>query len=50
MPVGIQIVVPQVGVGVVGAAHGQQQVFVTTGEPARTPWRIMTSDLAIDSH
>ena len=30
------------------AADGQQPVSVTTGEPARKPWRIMTADPAID--
>ena len=29
------------------AADGQQPVSVTTGEPARKPWRIMTADAAI---
>ena len=32
------------------AADGQQPVFVTTGEPARKRWRIMTTDPAIDGH
>jgi hypothetical protein len=32
------------------AADGQQPVSVTTGEPARKPWRIMTADPAIDGH
>jgi hypothetical protein len=32
------------------AADGQQPVFVTIGEPARKPWRIMTADSAIDGH
>jgi hypothetical protein len=32
------------------AADGQQPVFVTTGEPASKPWRIMTADSAIDGH
>jgi hypothetical protein len=35
-------------VGDVGAADGQQSVSVTTGEPIREPWRIMTADPAID--
>jgi hypothetical protein len=32
------------------AADGQQPVSVTTGEPAREPWRIMAADPAIDGH
>jgi hypothetical protein len=36
------------GVSAVGAADGQQPVSVTTGEPAREPWRIMAADPAID--
>ena len=32
------------------AADGQQPVFVTTGEPARKPWRNITADPAIDGH
>jgi hypothetical protein len=28
------------------AAYGQQPVFVTTGEPARKPWTLMTPDRA----
>jgi hypothetical protein len=32
------------------AANGQQPGSVTTGEPARKPWRIMTADPAIDGH
>jgi hypothetical protein len=32
------------------AADGQQPVFVTTGKPARKPWRIMTAGSAIDGH
>jgi hypothetical protein len=30
------------------AADRQQPVFVTTGEPARNQWRIMTADSGID--
>jgi hypothetical protein len=41
---------PEGRVGDVGAADGQQPVSVTTGEPAREPWRIMTADPAIDGH
>jgi hypothetical protein len=33
-----------------GDDAGQQPVFVTTGEPARKPWRIMTDDPATDGH
>jgi hypothetical protein len=40
---------PEGRVGDVGAADGQQPVSVTTGEPAREPWRIMTADPPIDS-
>ena len=36
--------------GDVGAADGQQLVSVTTGKPARKPWRIMTADPAIHGH
>jgi hypothetical protein len=43
-------VVPKVRVDAVGAADGQQPLFVTIGEPARKPWRIMTADPAIDGH
>jgi hypothetical protein len=32
------------------AADGQQPVSVTTGEPVRKPWRVMTADPAIDGH
>jgi hypothetical protein len=32
------------------AADGQQPGSVTTGEPARKPWRIMTVDSTIDGH
>ena len=32
------------------AADRQQPVSVTTGEPARKPWRIMTADSAIDGY
>ena len=46
----IRIVVSKVGSATSGAADGQQSVFVTTGEPAREPWRIMTADPAIDGH
>ena len=41
---------PEGRVGDVGAADRQQPVSVTTGEPAREPWRIMTADPAIDGH
>jgi hypothetical protein len=41
---------PEVRVGVVGQQIGQQPVFVTTGEPARKLWRIMTTDPVIDGH
>jgi hypothetical protein len=37
-------------VGDVRAADGQQSVSVTTGQPARKLWRIMTVDPAIDGH
>jgi hypothetical protein len=45
-----RIVIPKVGSATSGAADGQQPVSVTTGEPAREPWRIMTADPAIDGH
>jgi hypothetical protein len=45
-----QIMVPKVGVSNAGAADGQQPVSVTTGEPARKLWRIMTADPSIDGH
>ena len=32
------------------AADGQQPVSVTTGEPARGQWRLLTSDPGIESH
>jgi len=32
------------------AADGQQPVSVTTGEPARKPWRTMTADAAMDGY
>jgi hypothetical protein len=41
---------PEGRVGDVGAADGQQPVSVTTGEPARRLWRIMTANPAIDGH
>jgi transposase-like protein len=43
-------VTPEGRAGDVGAAVGQQPVSVTTEEPARKPWRIMTADPAIDGH
>jgi mycothiol synthase len=43
-----QTVVPRVGRR--RAADRQQPVSVTTGEPARRLWKIMTSGPAIDSH
>jgi hypothetical protein len=41
---------PEGRVGDVGAADGQQPVSVTTGEPARKQWRIMTVDSPVDGH
>jgi hypothetical protein len=41
-----RVVVPKVQ----GGCVGQQPVFITTEEPARKPWRIMTADSAIDGH
>src|SRR5215218_7652541 len=32
------------------AADRQQPASVTTGEPTRNPWRIMTADPALDGH
>ena len=32
------------------AADGQQPESVTTGKPARNPWRIMTAGPAVDGH
>jgi hypothetical protein len=45
----IRIVVPKAGVGV-GAADGQQPVFVTTGAHGQRPWRIMIARSAIEGH
>jgi hypothetical protein len=45
----VQIVVPKSGRRR-RAADGQQPVSVTTGEPAWKPWRIMTTDAAIDGY
>jgi hypothetical protein len=44
----IRIVVPKVGVGVGGAADGQQPVSVMIEESARKLWRIMTDGSATD--
>jgi hypothetical protein len=45
----IRIMVPKVLGGCVGAADGQQRVFVTTEKLAK-PSRIMTADSAADAH
>jgi len=50
MPARHQIVVQGSGRRRHQAADRQQPMSVTTGEPARKPWRIMTPDPAIDSH